>query len=146
MMVHPQVQKKVQVELDALIGGSRLPNIRDRPNLPYADAAYKESIRWAPVTPMAIPHEVTEDDIYKGMYIPKDAMVFLNVRCVHKLSSIHAIKEKNSEIVVLRRMLRDPRVFSSAEEFIPERWLESHNPKAKDLPDIINPSFGFGNR
>ncbi|PVG03050.1 cytochrome P450 [Serendipita vermifera] len=124
MMVHPHIQKKVQSELDSFIGGSRLPTIKDRPNLPYTDAAWKEGVRWAPVTPMAIPHEVTEDDIYKGMYIPKDAMVFLNVR----------------------RMLRDPSVFASADEYMPERWLQSHNPKAKDLPDVMNPSFGFGNR
>jgi hypothetical protein len=42
-------------------------------------------------------------------------------------------------------MLNDPQIFDSLEVYQPERWLESHNPQAKNLPDI-HTVFGFGTR
>ncbi|KAH9967253.1 cytochrome P450 [Russula dissimulans] len=63
--------KKIQGELDSVIGRERLPTFEDRPNLPFIDAVCKETMRWRPVTPLAVPHAVTEDDIYAGFFIPK---------------------------------------------------------------------------
>jgi cytochrome P450 len=82
MMVHPHIQKKVQAELDAVIGHSRIPNATDRPRLPYADAAWRESVRWHPTLVVAVPHNTTSDDIYKGMYIPNNSMILLNLGSV----------------------------------------------------------------
>jgi len=53
MVLHPEVQKKAQGELDKVIG-NRLPEFNDRPNLPYINAMVKESLRWQPVVPLGI--------------------------------------------------------------------------------------------
>lgn len=39
-------------------------------DLPYLDAIVKEVTRWRPVAPISVPHEVTQDDFYKGSYLP----------------------------------------------------------------------------
>lgn len=35
MTLHPEVQRKAQAEIDAVIGNDRLPNFEDREDLPY---------------------------------------------------------------------------------------------------------------
>lgn len=50
MAIHPEVAKKAQVELDAVVGSGRLPDFSDRPSLPYIDAIAKECMRWKLVT------------------------------------------------------------------------------------------------
>lgn len=78
MVQHPEIQKKVQAELDAVVGQGRLPIPSDRPNLVYAEAAWKENMRYHPTTTISIPRKTLSDDVYKGMYLPKDALVLLN--------------------------------------------------------------------
>ncbi|ELU38077.1 cytochrome P450 domain-containing protein [Rhizoctonia solani AG-1 IA] len=70
-----KVQHNAQMELDALLGGGRLPELADRPHLPYIERVIKEVCRWRPVTPLAIPHRCIKDDYYKGYRIPQGAMV-----------------------------------------------------------------------
>lgn len=38
MVVYPEVQKKCQEELDAIVGRSRMPTFEDRDSLPYIRA------------------------------------------------------------------------------------------------------------
>ena len=52
MALHPEVQKKAQAEIDAVVGPNRLPDFHDRPSLPYINAVLKESSRWNLVTPI----------------------------------------------------------------------------------------------
>lgn len=52
MAMYPEVQKKAQEELDAVVGRERLPHFDDRGNLPYINAIIKEVLRWQPVTPI----------------------------------------------------------------------------------------------
>jgi hypothetical protein len=54
MTLFPDVQRKAHEEIVSVIGGSRLPNIRDRPLLPYVDAVLKETLRWHPPVPLGI--------------------------------------------------------------------------------------------
>ena len=93
MALYPEVQKKAQAELDAVVGPNRLPDFEDRPFLPYINAVVKESMRWHLVLPLgrpflsscllcnhlmgseAIPHMATHDDEYNGYYIPKGTLV-----------------------------------------------------------------------
>ena len=49
---YPEVQKKAQAEIDAVVGRERLPTLADRPNLPYVEAIMSETLRWGPVAPM----------------------------------------------------------------------------------------------
>lgn len=48
---YPEVQKKAQAELDAIVGSSRLPDFADRERLPYIHALISELWRRYPVTP-----------------------------------------------------------------------------------------------
>ena len=71
MTIYPDIQKRAQDEIDRVIGQTRLPKLDDRPSLPYIEAIYRELLRFAPPVPLAIPHGLTEDDYYKGYFIPK---------------------------------------------------------------------------
>ena len=101
MALYPEVQKKAQAEIDAVIGPNRLPDFHDRPSLPYINAVVKESSRWNLVTPLgtrpfviiivvtrltsseAAPHMSSIDDEYNGFYIPKGTVLFGNAWLVH---------------------------------------------------------------
>ena len=52
MVLHPEVQRKAQAEVDRVIGGDRLPTLADQPNLPYVDALVQEVLRWNPAGPL----------------------------------------------------------------------------------------------
>jgi len=73
MAINPAVQKKAQEEIDRVIGTKRLPDFRDRDSgkMPYIEAIYRELLRIAPSLPLAVPHSASEDDYYKGYFIPK---------------------------------------------------------------------------
>ena len=85
MALYPEVQKKAQAELDAVVGSKRFPDFPDRPSLPYVNALVKELFRWHPATPIGAPHRVVEHDEYNGYLIPGGATVFVNMWCVHSL-------------------------------------------------------------
>ena len=76
MILFPDVQQKAQAELDAVVGNDRLADSSDEESLPYTSAVVKEVLRWRPTVPSALPHRVTEDDVYKGMRIPKGSWIF----------------------------------------------------------------------
>ena len=94
MALYPEVQRKAQAEIDAVVGPDRLPDFEDRHFLPYINAIVKETRRWHLVSPLgkffyhhiytilphfeAIPHTATNDDEYDGYYIPKGTTVFGN--------------------------------------------------------------------
>ena len=52
MALYPEVQKKAQAEIDAVVGSHRLPDFEDRPSLPYINAIVKELMRWNLVLPL----------------------------------------------------------------------------------------------
>ena len=52
MALYPDVQKKAQAEIDALVGSNRLPDFEDRPSLPYINAVVKEGLRWHSAAPI----------------------------------------------------------------------------------------------
>ena len=83
MAMFPDAQKKLQAELDRVVGPDRLPEYDDLENMPYLRATVMETIRWLPVLPLSIPHAVTADDVYKGYFIPKGATVFGNAWAIH---------------------------------------------------------------
>lgn len=51
MTLYPDVQKKAQAEIDAVVGPDRLPSFSDRASLPYIEALAKEILRWNAVLP-----------------------------------------------------------------------------------------------
>ena len=42
---HPHVWKCAPAQIDAVVGGDRLPEFDDRPSLPYVDAIVREALR-----------------------------------------------------------------------------------------------------
>lgn len=68
MVLFPDVQKRIQAELDAVVGRKRLPTFEDRASLPYLEATIKESLRFHPPTPLGIAHRLVEDDVVQGDY------------------------------------------------------------------------------
>lgn len=81
MTVYPDVQRKAQAELDTVIGHDRLPTFEDRDSLPYINAICTECLRWLPVGPLGVPHRLTQDDEYNGMFLPKDTVLIVNHWC-----------------------------------------------------------------
>ena len=78
MSLYPDVQKKAQAELDAVVGPHRLPEFGDRESLPYICALVKELLRWHVVTPICVPHRVVADDEYNGYHIPAHSTIIGN--------------------------------------------------------------------
>lgn len=80
MLLYPDVQRYAQQQIDAVCGDSRLPSMHDQAELPYIRMLMKETLRWCPTTILgAVPHAATNDDTYKGYFIPKGAGVMNNV-------------------------------------------------------------------
>ena len=79
----PAVLQKAQAELDAVVGEDRSPTWEDFARLPYITACVKEAHRWRPVTPLAFPHSLAEDDWVDGMYLPKGSDIFINAFGMH---------------------------------------------------------------
>lgn len=52
LLLHPELQKKAQGEIDAITGRERFPIFEDRPRLPFVDALCTEVLRWRPATPL----------------------------------------------------------------------------------------------
>ena len=124
MCLNPDVQHKAQEEIDRVIGQDRYPDWSDEANLPYLAAVINETLRWRPTFALGgPPHAATEDDIYRGYFIPKGRAVIGNLWAIN----------------------RNPREFPEPERFWPERFLDSF-----DRPDYPNKrghnGFGWGRR
>ncbi|EIW87220.1 cytochrome P450 [Coniophora puteana RWD-64-598 SS2] len=121
MVLFPEVQKKAHAEIDAVLGCETLPELDHRPALPYIEAVMRETLRWHPIAPMAIPHAVKDDDVYEGYHIPKGSILIPNVWA----------------------MSRDPTRYPEPENFNPDRFL---HPDGTLSDDDVGFAFGFGRR
>ncbi|CAK4033461.1 O-methylsterigmatocystin oxidoreductase [Lecanosticta acicola] len=83
MAAYPEIQRKAQAQIDSVIGSDRSPTWRDYQSLPYVAQCVKETMRWRPVTPLAFPHALTEDDWIDGMFLPKGTVVIVNAWGMH---------------------------------------------------------------
>lgn len=54
MVLYPDVFKKAQQEIDAVVGYDRLPDFSDQSSLPYICAVAQEALRWNPVAPLGM--------------------------------------------------------------------------------------------
>ncbi|GBB84751.1 hypothetical protein RclHR1_11320001 [Rhizophagus clarus] len=121
---YPEVQRKIQKELDECLQGNRFPTPKDDPNLPYLLATIKESFRFRPATNLLLKHSTTKDDIYRGYYIPAKAVIVASFKSAH-----------TSE-----------KLFDRPNEFYPEHYLDE-NGKLKKYDELRDPwTFGRGRR
>lgn len=79
MSTYPEVQKKAQKELDAIVGPDRLPDFDDRSALVYVDAVIREVLRWMPVAPLGVTHTTMEDAEFCGYFLPAGTMLMANI-------------------------------------------------------------------
>ncbi|XP_046394970.1 methyl farnesoate epoxidase-like [Ischnura elegans] len=126
MILNPGVQKKVQEELDSVIGKDRHPSFHDRDShlIPYNEATVMEILRSSTVVPMAVPHAPLlsmRDTEFRGYVIPKDSTILLNLHQLH----------------------HDPEIWGDPENFRPERFI---SPDGKVIRHEAYMPFGVGKR
>ncbi|KIK54121.1 hypothetical protein GYMLUDRAFT_264755 [Collybiopsis luxurians FD-317 M1] len=124
MLLNPDIQAKAHSELDKVLGPGDLPNFSDKPSLPYITAVVLETLRYRPVTPLAFPHLLTQDDIYEGYFIPKGTIVMGNAWSI----------------------LQNEEDYPEPTRFNPSRFLNSDGKIDPNVRDPTNYAFGFGRR
>ncbi|XP_038076158.1 cytochrome P450 2J6-like [Patiria miniata] len=121
MAIHPEIQQRVQAEIDAVVGRNRLPRLADKPGLNLTRAVIWEVQRMASIVPLGLPHVAASDTQFQGFLIPKDTILVSN----------------------LWRINRDPKLWPEPEKFKPERFLNDEGKAFK--PEEFIP-FGVGRR
>ncbi|NWX93164.1 CP1A5 protein, partial [Nothoprocta pentlandii] len=122
LVTYPDIQKRIQEELDQTIGQERRPRLSDRGTLPYLEAFVLEMFRHTSYLPFTIPHR--QDTVLNGYYVPKDRCVFINQWQVNH-------DEK---------LWKDPMAFN------PERFLNAEGTEVNKLEAEKVLSFGLGKR
>ncbi|XP_014509780.1 cytochrome P450 CYP736A12-like [Vigna radiata var. radiata] len=122
LLRHPRVMKKLQDELDNVIGRNKLVEENDLVKLNYLDIVIKETLRLYPPGPL-VPRESTEDAIVQGYFLKKKSRIIIN----------------------LWAMGRDSKIWSdNAEVFYPERFIDNNlDYRGYDFKYM---PFGFGRR
>jgi cytochrome P450 len=123
LLRNPIVMKKLQTELDTVVGKDRIVMETDLPNLPYLQAVTKEVFRLHPTTPLGIPHESMETTTVLGFKFPTKTRLFLN---------LYAIQ-------------RDPMMWEWPLEFDPERFVKNPEIDVRGKHLQLMP-FGTGRR
>ncbi|XP_066532429.1 cytochrome P450 2J1-like isoform X2 [Hoplias malabaricus] len=75
MIKYPEIQGKVQAEIDSVIGSSRQPSVMDRENLPYTNAVIHEIQRFGNIFPVNALRTANKDTQIEGYSIPKGTIV-----------------------------------------------------------------------
>ncbi|KAH6799595.1 hypothetical protein C2S51_036079 [Perilla frutescens var. frutescens] len=103
VMRNPSVMKKLQQELESMVGLDEMVNESHLNKLEYLDCVVKETLRLHPVVPLLIPHESMEDCELDNFHVPKKSRILVNVYAIG----------------------RDPNVWPNPEFFTPERFIGS---------------------
>uniref|UniRef100_A0A3P8SSQ8 Cytochrome P450, family 2, subfamily N, polypeptide 13 n=1 Tax=Amphiprion percula TaxID=161767 RepID=A0A3P8SSQ8_AMPPE len=75
LMKYPEMQEKVQAEIDRVIGQNRQPSMADRPNMPYTDAVIHEVQRMGNIVPLNGFRTAAKDTTLGGYFIPKGTIL-----------------------------------------------------------------------
>ncbi|XP_009770873.1 cytochrome P450 71AU50-like [Nicotiana tabacum] len=94
LLRHPEVMKKLQNELEQVVGKNRMVEESDLKNLQYLDMVIKEGCRLHPVAPLLLPHESIEDCTVDGFHLPKGSRLLLNVWAIGRDSDTWLEPEK----------------------------------------------------
>ncbi|XP_025081716.1 cytochrome P450 2J6-like isoform X1 [Pomacea canaliculata] len=125
MAHYPQVMKKIQHEIDSVVG-HRAPSLDDRRSLHFTEASILEVLRITSNIPLGVWHEAREDIVTDGYCIPRGTVLFQNIYWMNK----------------------DPATWADPEVFRPERFLDDEGqllPATHPLRMRFLP-FGIGKR
>ncbi|XP_013420993.1 cytochrome P450 2J6-like [Lingula anatina] len=125
MVNHPDVQKRVQKEIDQVIGQGRVAKMEDKASMSFTEATILEVFRMSTVVPMGGPHATSESTTLAGYTIPKDTIILGD----------------------LYRVLHDKNNFEDPYKFKPERWLDGDGKVIKSdkmIPFSIGPRICLG--
>ena len=84
VLINPQVLKKLQNELEHVVGLKRMVQESDLPSLIYLQAAVKETLRLHPPGLLSIIHSSMEDCSVLGYEIPWGTQLVLNLWAIGK--------------------------------------------------------------
>ncbi|XP_040290392.1 cytochrome P450 2C23-like [Bufo bufo] len=118
---YPDVQAKVQQEIDEVTKSLRPPELMDKPQMPYTNAVIHEVQRVLDLAPTALFHATTEDVKFRGYSIPKGTTV----------------------IPFLTSVLTDPSQWETPEEFNPRHFL---NEEGQFRTKLAFMAFSVGKR
>uniref|UniRef100_A0A2I3GI43 Cytochrome P450 n=1 Tax=Nomascus leucogenys TaxID=61853 RepID=A0A2I3GI43_NOMLE len=121
MILHLDVQRRVQQEIDDVIGQMRRPEMGDQARMPYTTAVIHEVQRFGDIVPLGVTHMTSRDIEVQGFHIPKGTTLFTN------LSSV----------------LKDEAVWEKPFRFHPEHFLDAQGHFVK--PEAFLP-FSAGRR
>ncbi|XP_070764585.1 cytochrome P450 2J6-like [Enoplosus armatus] len=82
LIKNPDINDKVQAEIDRVIGHTRQPSMADRPNLPYTDAVIHEIQRMGNIVPLNGLRMAAKDTTLGGYFIPKGTTILPNLTSV----------------------------------------------------------------
>nr|XP_016440977.1 PREDICTED: cytochrome P450 CYP736A12-like [Nicotiana tabacum] len=102
LLRYPQAMKKLQRELEEVVGMDRMVEESDLENLKYLGMVVKEGLRLHSIVPL-MHHEAMEDCVVNGFHIQKGSRIMINCYAIQ----------------------RDPNVWPEPEKFLPERFVGS---------------------
>lgn len=103
LLQHPKVMKKVQDELEEIVGLNSIVEESHLPRLHHLDAVIKETFRLHPPLPLLVVRSPNKSCNVGGYTVPKGSNVFMNVWSMHM----------------------DPRYWDNPSEFDHNRFLNS---------------------
>ena len=124
MIAYPEIQAKIQEELDEVVGREQQISFRERSKLPFTEACINEIFRHSSSTTMPpINYATTTDTTLEGYFIPQNTPLIINYYGLN----------------------RDEHYWEEPEQFNPYRFLAENGKLRKDLIDKFYP-FGVGSR
>ncbi|KAG2214325.1 hypothetical protein INT47_000881 [Mucor saturninus] len=129
MCHYPDVQQKVFEEIDHFMKShGRLPQFKEREELPYCISVIKECMRYKPTTPFGLIHVNRHELKVDGYTIPEGSSIISNMDSIHKR----------------------PEIYPEPEKFLPERFLNNlrtmQSAANGKIEDRDHYNFGWGRR
>ncbi|CAG7731123.1 unnamed protein product [Allacma fusca] len=120
LAINPDIQKKLQDQIDEVVGKSRQVTLADRSNLPYAEATLQEIFRKSSLVVTGVMHTAGKDTTFAGYDIPKGTWMMANIYAIH----------------------HDAKLWGDPGNFRPERFLSTDGKKVIKSENVLPFSLG----